>query len=116
MNRVDTAKAIISAMFPFAKCGIFSTPPVVGDKLTTIYEEDGLTICICYRWRYFKVWGLTREEFQQVEDYYSAIWKNYMTERYSVPQQSGECSSDNQERRADGSDSSAEQSSPWVGI
>jgi len=35
----------------------------------------GLTIRICYEWSYFEVFGLTKEEFKELEKYYENLGK-----------------------------------------
>lgn len=38
--------------------------------MSTIYDEDGLTIDVCYRYSYFEVFGLTDEEFEELKKFY----------------------------------------------
>lgn len=72
MSKLDKAKKVISEHLDDARCGIFNTRNFVGDAMTTIYEEDGLTIDICYHWYYFEVFGLTNEEFYELEKFYES--------------------------------------------
>lgn len=76
MNKLDKAKDVIALYINQARCGIFNTPNIVGDTMTRIYDESGLEILICYYWEYFEVFGLTNQEFRQLEDYYNDLRKN----------------------------------------
>jgi hypothetical protein len=44
--------------------------------MTTIYEDENLTIDICYNWAYFEVFGLNNTEFKELEKYYDSLSKN----------------------------------------
>lgn len=70
MNKLEKAKEIIEENYNSADCGIYNTRNYVGDPMYNIYDEDGLTIDICYSYSYFEVFGLTEEEFEQLENYY----------------------------------------------
>ena len=48
--------------------GIFDSRNTVGDRMKTIYEEDGITVDVCYRWDYIEVFGLSVPEFQDLQD------------------------------------------------
>lgn len=75
MSRLEKAKEIIKANYMKANCGIFDTRNLVGDRMETIYDWDGLTIDICRGWNYFEVFGLTEEEFSELEKYYKKLVK-----------------------------------------
>ena len=75
MNKLNKAKDVIDLYISQAQCGIFNTPNIVGDHMTRIYDEDGLEISICDRLKYFEVFGLTSEEFNQLNDYYKDLLK-----------------------------------------
>lgn len=70
-NKLDIAKKIIKENFESADCGIFNCRNWVGDPMETIYASDGLTIDICYYYSYFEVFGLSEEEFDELEKYYN---------------------------------------------
>ena len=72
-------KKIIKENYEDATCGIFDSRNIVGDYMVTIYEDNGLTIDICYNWAYFEVFGLTDEEFKELEQYYGEL-ENEVTE------------------------------------
>ena len=73
MNKLDTAKRVIKEYIKEAKHGIFDTRNIAGDSMTTIFDEDGLQIDICHHWKYFEVFGLDKEEFQELEKYYHEL-------------------------------------------
>ena len=78
-NKLEIAKKIIKENYKNANCGIFDCRNLVGDSMTTIYDEDGLQIDICYHWSYFEVFGLTDNEFTELESYYEEL-ANEVTE------------------------------------
>lgn len=73
MSKLETAKKIIKQHYKDADCGIFDCRNLVGDVMETLYEQDGLCIDICYFWAYFEVFGLTNEEFEELEKYYKKL-------------------------------------------
>lgn len=73
MGKLEKAKEIIKTHYKDACYGIFNSRNVVGDKMTTIYEDEFLTIDICYRWLYFEVFGLSIAEFEELEKYYGSL-------------------------------------------
>lgn len=54
-------------------CGIFNTRSLVGDPVETIWKKDGVVIDVCYGYEYFEIFGLTAEEFTEVEKYYERL-------------------------------------------
>lgn len=73
MTLLEIAKNVIKENYAYAKCGIFDCENIVGDSMTTIYDEDGLKIDICYDYYYFEVFGLTGNEFAELEEYYEEL-------------------------------------------
>lgn len=75
---VEKVKEIIKKNIEDASCGIFDCRNIVGDPMETIYDEGGVIIDLCRDWGYFKVLGLTNEEFVEVESFYedliSKVW------------------------------------------
>lgn len=67
---LDIAKDIIRTYLEDAKCGIFNTRNIVGDPMETIYNDATLRIDICYDYSYFEVFGLSKEDFNELKDYY----------------------------------------------
>lgn len=71
--KVEKVKAVITENIEDALCGIFDRRSIVGDPMETIYDEMGVRIEICRKWRYFEVFGLTNEEFAEVESFYAQL-------------------------------------------
>lgn len=70
---LEKAKEIIKTYFKDANCGIFNSHNNAGDRMETIYEDEVLTIDICYGWSYFEVFGLSIEEFEELEKFYFSL-------------------------------------------
>jgi len=73
MNKFDIAKKIIEQNYEDADCGIFNTCNIVGDLMTTIYNDNDLAIEICYPYAYFEVFGLSDDEFDELEKFYNTL-------------------------------------------
>lgn len=68
-SRLEKTKKIIESRIQDARFGIFNSRNIVGDIMSTIYEDDEITIDICYHWCYFEVFGLSDDEFKSLEAY-----------------------------------------------
>lgn len=77
MNRLDEVKAIIRFLAPFFDCGIFNTRNIVGDHMETVYEKDGVKIDVCNSYSYLEVFGLTCDEYNELEAYYNTLRRVY---------------------------------------
>ena len=73
MTNLEKAKKIIKDNIKDAQYGIFDSRNVVGDQMTCIYYKDGLQVDICYGYGYFEVFGLSNEEFENLEKYYEDL-------------------------------------------
>ena len=73
MRDLSKIKAVIKEHISSARLGIFDSRNIVGDRMTNIYDDGDVQIDICYRWEYFKVFGLTDEEFSEVGIYYEKL-------------------------------------------
>lgn len=73
MNNLDNAKMIIREHIREAQCGIFDRVILVGDEMSTLYDDGELCIDICYGWNYFEVFGLTKSEFDELKRYYDIL-------------------------------------------
>lgn len=73
MTKLGRAKQIIKPLYDIYDCGIYNTRNIAGDSMSTIYDEDGLLIEGCYQWSYFEVFGLTEDEFIELEKYYNSL-------------------------------------------
>lgn len=54
-------------------CGLFSTRNIAGDIMDTLFSGQYFTLDVCYFWAYFELFGTTKEEFEDVENYYHNI-------------------------------------------
>jgi hypothetical protein len=70
---VEKVKEVIKNNIEDALYGIFDCRNIVGDPMETIYDEDGIRIDLCRNWGYFEVFGLTNEEFAEVESFYGDL-------------------------------------------
>ena len=73
ISRIDKIKNVIRDRYSDAMCGLFFTPNWAGDPMSTIWEEDGVTIDICYEYEYFEVFGLTEEEENELLEFYNSL-------------------------------------------
>ena len=73
MSNLEKAKAIIKENWENADCGIFDCYNWTGDPMEKLYEDDELLIDICWRYSYFEVFGLSKDEFEKLEEYYHEL-------------------------------------------
>lgn len=73
IKAVEKVKEVIENNIEDALYGIFDCCNIVGDPMETIYDEDGVRIDLCRNWGYFEVFGLTNEEFAEVESFYGDL-------------------------------------------
>ena len=66
-------KDLIKALYPIAKCGLFNTRNIAGDRMETIFEGEFFTLDICYGYSYFEVFGTTSEEFETLIKFYNKL-------------------------------------------
>lgn len=48
---------------------IYDSRNVVGDPMENIYDKDGVQIDACYHYGYYEIFGLTDEDFKEIEDF-----------------------------------------------
>lgn len=46
----------------------FDCRNMVGDRMKTVYEEDGITVDYCAGWVYFEIFGLSEEEYKSLSE------------------------------------------------
>ena len=74
MNKaVEKVKEVIENNIEDALCGIFDCRNIVGDPMETIYDDGEVRIDLCRNWEYFEVFGLTNEEFAEIESFYKDL-------------------------------------------
>ena len=80
MSKLEIAKEIIKERYNDADCGIYNSRNIAGDQMYTIYDDGELQIDICYYYAYFEVFGLSCEEFGELELFYNGLAKNEVQE------------------------------------
>ena len=73
ISRMNKVKNVIRGSYIDASCGLFFVPNILGDPMSTLWEEDGVTIDICYDYEYFEVFGLTEEEAKELLAFYNSL-------------------------------------------
>ena len=73
IKKVEKVKEVIKNNIEDALYGIFDCRNIAGDQMETIYDEVGIRIDLCRNWGYFEVFGLTDEEFSEVESFYGDL-------------------------------------------
>ena len=74
-NAIEKVKEVIKNNIKDASSGIFDCRNIVGDPMETIYDEDGVRVELCRKQEYFEVFGLSNEEFSEVESFYEDLLK-----------------------------------------
>lgn len=72
-RKLDIAKRIIKEYYNEACCGIFDSHNFVGDSMSRIYDDGELSIDICYHWSYFEVFGLSNDDFTELQKFYNSL-------------------------------------------
>ena len=73
ITKLDKAKEVIKHYYNEARCGIFNTRNLISDPMETLYEGSDVTIDICRLYEYFEVFGLSDEEFSELERFYEDL-------------------------------------------
>ena len=81
-TNLEIAKKIIEENIADADCGLFNSRNLVGDSMITVYHKDGLTIDICYHWAYFEVFGLSADEFKELEAFYEGLQNKWREKKW----------------------------------
>ena len=77
-EEIANLKKIIKLFYnPKSKGGLYNSRNVVGDRMTNIYISKNMQLDICYEYDYFEVFGLTDEEFKDLQNYYSNLESKY---------------------------------------
>ena len=77
-EEIANLKNIIKLFYnPACKGGLFNSHNVVGDEMTNLYKSKDVQLDICFDFEYFEVFGLTDEEFKDLQNYYSNLESRY---------------------------------------
>ena len=74
----EHVKELIKGNFDRADCGLFDVPNIVGDEMTMMYKGEYLELLICYDHGYFEVFGMTEEEFADLEKCYRGLQDEWL--------------------------------------
>jgi len=69
-------KSVIKDYINVGCCGLFFTSNLVGDRMTTVYDKNGVTVFLCQGYMYFEVFGLTEEDEIELLKFYNKINKD----------------------------------------
>ena len=81
-NRLSEVMGVLLENIENATCGLFFTRNLVGDPMSTIYDDGEVQVDICYGCEYFEVFGLTNNEQHSLEKYYELIRKEVREKRH----------------------------------
>ena len=73
ITKLDKAKKVIKHYYDEARCGIFNTRNLISDPMETLYEGSDIVVDICRPYEYFEVFGLSDEEFSELEKFYNSL-------------------------------------------
>lgn len=65
-NRLNKLKKFLKEKFK-KRIQAFDMINTEGDSMETIYDEDGITVDYCYYYEYIEIFGLTNEEYKELE-------------------------------------------------
>ena len=65
IRRIDKAKFFLMERFSEG-IQMFNSRNLVGDNMTTIYDEDGIIVDECYSYSYIEIFGVTEEEYNEL--------------------------------------------------
>lgn len=75
-RKLEALKDKIKHYFQHAANGLFDITYSSGDESSsTIYASDGVVLNICYCDSYFEIYGLTKEDFNELNEYYNTLKK-----------------------------------------
>ena len=72
-SEFEEVRKIIKEHFTEAPCGLFFCRNITGDKITNIYDKNGIQIDICYKDEYFEVFGLDLHQQLELNIFYDIL-------------------------------------------
>lgn len=67
MNRIEKLRKFLIE-HDFKGTQTFDSRNPVGDRMVTIYEDDGITVDYCPYYEYLEIFGLSRKEYHSLSD------------------------------------------------
>ena len=76
-EEIANLKNIIKLFYnPDFKGGLYNTRNVTNDHMVNIYTSNDIQLDICTDYDYFEVFGLTENEFKDLQNFYDNLkWK-----------------------------------------
>ena len=72
-SEFEEVKKIIKEYYNEADCGLFFCRNMAGDRMDTIYNKNGIQIDICYKDKYFEVFGLDLHQQLELNIFYDIL-------------------------------------------
>lgn len=91
MANMENVKKVVLKYYDNADCGLFFTRNIVGDFMSTIYEDEEVTIDICRYWAYFEIFGLNLEEQREIATFYEKLKVERRKEKIAEEYENGIC-------------------------
>lgn len=79
-NEFEEVKKIIKEYYNKADCGLFFCRNMTNDIMGTIYYKNGIQIDICYRYKYFEVFGLDLPQQLELKIFYDVLEQEHRKE------------------------------------
>jgi len=67
MDRIEKLRQFLVGR-GFKGTQTFDTRNIAGDLMTTVYDNDGITVDYCYHYEYLEIFGLSEEEYESLSD------------------------------------------------
>ena len=58
------------------RCGVFNSRNIVGDRMYSVAEIEGIQIDACYEYDYLELFGFTENEFKEFKEKYNKMLDN----------------------------------------
>lgn len=71
-TKLEIAKQIVKENCHAACHGMYNCRGTAEDTMNTLYDDGELRIDICYGWSYFEVFGLSPNDFAELERFYAS--------------------------------------------
>ena len=79
-SKLEEVKKIVKEHYNEANCGLFFSRNIVGDRMTAIYDKNGIQIDICYKYKYFEVFGLDLPQQLELNIFYDTLKQEHRKE------------------------------------
>ena len=76
MSKLEIAKEIVKKYYKHSYYDLYDSNNTCNDKMSILYHKNGLTIKICYDYCYFQVFGLDKNELDELRLYCCLLFYN----------------------------------------